>query len=30
MLFHLTSKEKTTLLVIAGLLILGLIGMWVL
>jgi|GEM_PF-6219443 len=30
MLFRLTQKEKMTLLVVAGLLILGLIGMWLL
>lgn len=30
MLFRLTQKEKTTLMVVAALLILGLIGMWLL
>lgn len=30
MLFRLTAKEKMTLLVIAGLFLLGLIGMWLL
>lgn len=30
MLFRLTHKEKMTLMVVAGLLILGLIGMWLL
>jgi hypothetical protein len=30
MLFHLTSKEKMTLLIVAGLLLLGLVGMWLL